>query len=169
MGVFDGVCKNLRISRVDVISGLCGTIQDMELAHFGKSGFSNRTPFRTGAISLLLTLAVLLPGSPSLATGAPLTNMSIIAGFAFECNVGLRNGEILRPLLIKLHERPSGRVVAVYTVEPTTQVGTYAFSARPGTYFLTTSEKTSLPPAGDIIIRNTMKSIVAVNIGDVCQ
>ncbi len=141
----------------------------MDLAHLGTSCISKRTPLRIVVTSLLLTVAVLLPVSPSLATSAPLMKTTIITGFVSECNAGVRNGGIIRPLVIRLHERPSERVVAIYTVEPTTQVGTYAFSARPGTYFLTTSESTSVPPRGNIIIRAATKAIVEVTIATTCQ
>ncbi len=141
----------------------------MDLAHLGTSCVSKRTSLRIVGTSLLLTVAVLLPVSPSLATGAPLVKTTIITGFVSGCNTGVRNGGIKRPLVIRLHERPSGRVVAIYTVEPTTQVGTYAFSARSGTYFLTTSESTSVPPRGNIIIRATTKAIVEVTIATTCQ
>ena len=114
-------------------------------------------------------VAVLLPVSLVAATGASTMKTFIITGAISECNAGIRNGEILRPMVIRLHERPSGRVVALYTVEPTTRIATYAFSARPGTYFLTTSESTSVPPRGNIIIRATMTKIVEVNIATTCQ
>ena len=141
----------------------------MFLGHPDMPCIQKREPLRTVVTSLLLTVTVVLPVSPSFATDAPLMKTVIITGLVSECNVGVRNGEILRPLVIKLHERPSKRVVAVYTVEPTAQAGTYAFSARPGTYFLTTRERTSVPPPGNIIIRATIKAIVEVNIATTCQ
>lgn len=141
----------------------------MDLVHLGKTCISKKTPFRIMVTSLLLTVAALLPVSPNLATGAPLMKSTIITGFVSECNAGVRNGEILRPLVIRLHVWPSGRVVAIYTVEPTPRAGTYAFSARPRTYFLTTSERNSVSPRGNIIIRATTKAIVEVTVATTCQ
>ena len=117
---------------------------------------------------LLLATASLLPASPSFAMGAPLVKTTIITGTIEECGAGPSNA-VVRPLVIKLHERPSGRVVAIYTVEPSTHVGTYAFSLALGTYFLTTSASTSVPPRGNIVIRSTTKAVIEVPITTTCQ
>jgi hypothetical protein len=141
----------------------------MNMTQLGISRISKRAPLRIAVTSFLLTVVVLLPLNSSLAAGAPLAKTTIVTGLVSECNVGVNNDEILRPLVIRLHQRPSGRIVAIYTVEPTSQEGTFAFSARPGTYFLTTSERTSVPPRGNIIIRATTKTIIKVNIATTCQ
>ena len=161
------MCSSERGARA--FSVVCGTIENMKPTYFDLRRIAGVASLRIPAMVLLLAAAVLLPSSPSFAKGAPLVKTTLITGTAAECGVGLRNGWITRPLVIKLRERPGGRVVAIYTVEPAAQVGTFAFSATPGTYFLTTSESTSMPPRGNIVIRGNSKAVIKVNIATTCQ
>lgn len=117
---------------------------------------------------LLLATTTLLITSPSFAKGGSFVKITIITGTIEECGAGPSNG-VVRPMVIKLHERPSGRVVAIYTVEPSTHVGSYAFSLSLGTYFLSTSASTSVPPRGNIVIRSTTIAVVRVPITTTCQ
>jgi len=39
----------------------------------------------------------------------------------------------------------------------------------PGTYYLTTSETTSSPPRGNIVVRASSKDIIEATISTVCQ
>jgi len=117
----------------------------------------------------LLGLTTFIPASRSFAKGAPLVKTTLITGTAAECGAGIRNGWVHRPLIIKLHESPSGRVMAIYTVEPTSGVGSYAFRVTPGDYYLTVSESTSVPSSRNIVVRSNSKEIVAVDIATTCQ
>ena len=124
---------------------------------------------------LRLLVVVLLPATtlvlivhPSFAKGASLLKTTIITGTVEECGAGPSN-VVVRTLVIRLHERPNGRVVAIYTVEPSTHIGSYAFSVVPGTYFLTTSASTSVPPPGNIVVRSTSRAVMEVPISTPCQ
>jgi hypothetical protein len=143
----------------------------MALNHFHSPTIGSRASFRAAAMIALLAAVALLPESPSFAKGAPtsLVKTTAIEGTAAECGAGVRNGWIARPLTIKLHELSSKRVVAIYTIEPTPRVGDYAFNVVPGIYYLTTSESTSVPPRGNIIIHSNSKAVVEANITTVCQ
>lgn len=71
-------------------------------------------------------------------------------------------------LVIRLHERPGGRVVAIDSFELSVHEGDYAFGARPGTYSSTTSDVPWLPSRGDILIGATTKAVVEVTISTSC-
>jgi hypothetical protein len=50
-----------------------------------------------------------------------------------------------------------------------THLSYYAFAVGPGTYYLTTSESTSPPPRGNIVVRESSKDVIEVTIATVCQ
>ncbi len=110
----------------------------------------------------------LLPVGLSAAASSPLGKVSIITGSVAECGTGPSLG-LRRPFTVTLHSRPSGRIVATSTLRPSTHVSYYAFAVGLGTYYLTTSETTSPPPRGNIVVRATSKNIITATVATVCQ
>lgn len=102
------------------------------------------------------------------AAGSPLGKVSIITGPVSECDAGSVLG-LPRPFVVTLHERPGGRVVATYDLRPSKHLSFYAFAVAVGTYYLSTSESTSPPPHGNIVIGVHSKNIISVPIATVCQ
>jgi hypothetical protein len=102
------------------------------------------------------------------ASSSPLDKVSVITGSVSECGAGPSVG-LVRPFTVSLHLRSNGRVIASTTLRASTHLSDYAFAVGPGTYYLTTSEATSSPPRGDIVVRATSKNIIEVTISTVCQ
>lgn len=110
---------------------------------------------------------VLTPVGP-LIPALGVARVRVITGPIEECGAG-RADNVVRAFVVSLHQRPSGRVLARYTVEPQKAPGWYAFYVALGTYFLTTNEDTSPPPKGNIVITATSKSVTMVPIATKCQ
>jgi hypothetical protein len=121
----------------------------------------------TAAAALSVTISV-LPVDIGAASSSSLGKVSVITGSVSECGAGSTVG-LRRPFTISLHVRSNDRVVATTTLMASTHLSYYAFAVGPGTYFLTTSEATSPPPRGNIVVRASSKDIVEVTISTVCQ
>ena len=134
-------------------------------------GFQN-SKWRLGrwgvaAAALSATLCV-LPLDIGAASSSPLGKVSIITGSVSECGVGPSPG-LRRPFTVTLHVRSNGRVVATTILRPSMHLSHYAFAVGLGTYYLTTSEATSPPPRGNIVVRRNSKDIIEATIATVCQ
>jgi hypothetical protein len=119
------------------------------------------------AAALTVTFAVLPMGIDS-ASSSSLGKVSVITGSVSECDAGPSLG-LRRPFTVTLHVRSNGRVVATTTLRSSTSLSYYAFAVGPGTYYLTTSETTSSPPRGNIVVRASSKDIIEATISTVCQ
>jgi hypothetical protein len=102
------------------------------------------------------------------ASSSSLGKVSVITGSVSECDAGPSLG-LRRPFTVTLHVRSNGRVVATTTLRSSTSLSYYAFAVGPGTYYLTTSETTSSPPRGNIVVRASSKDIIEATISTVCQ
>lgn len=120
------------------------------------------------AVAALSATLSVLPMNIGAASSSSLGKVSIITGSVSECGVGPSPG-LRRPFTVTLHVRPNGRVVATTLLEPSTHLSHYAFAVGLGTYYLTTSETTSPPPRGNIVVRATSKDIIEATIATVCQ
>jgi hypothetical protein len=127
--------------------------------HFGR--------WAVAAVALLGTLAVFSMDIGD-ASSSPLVKVSIITGSVSECGAGPFLG-LRRTFTVTLHVRPSGRVVATTTLNPSTLLSHYAFAVGVGIYYLTTSETTSPPPRSNIVVRANSKDIIEATIATVCQ
>jgi len=121
----------------------------------------------TVAAALSFIIAV-LPIGVEAASSSSLGKVSVITGSVSECGAGPSLG-LRRSFTVTLHVRPSGRVVATTTLRASTHLSYYAFAVGTGTYYLTTSEPTSPPPRGNIVVRTSSKDIIEVTISTVCQ
>jgi hypothetical protein len=126
---------------------------------------SNRTLKLVTPLVLIVAMA-LFPAQSSFAKGAT-TKVSIITGTVEEC--GGPTHRIARTFIVTLHVRPSGRVIAEYIIKPSAGLGLYAFRVDPGTYYLTTNEKTSPPRQGTITILSSSSEITLAPIATTCQ
>lgn len=130
--------------------------------------------FRTNRAARLVTPLVLIgamaliPAQTSFAKGVASTRVSIITGSIEECGAGPSNA-VVRTFVVTLHERPSDRVIATYSIRPSARSGYYAFRVVPGTYYLTTNAKTSPPPRGNIKILATSAEVTEATITTTCQ
>jgi hypothetical protein len=104
------------------------------------------------AVAALSATLSVLPMNIGAASSSSLGKVSIITGSVSECGVGPSPG-LRRPFTVTLHVRSNGRAVAIGL----------------GTYYLTTSETTSPPPRGNIVVRATSKNIIEATIATVCQ
>ena len=143
-----------------------GTIETMK---------SNVSRFRNGAlVSMSVSLAVtlfamlILPPGVAVASNLGLPKTTMIEGPVAECGGGAFS-ETPRSIEIFLHESPSKKVIATYTIMPSTHLSFYAFAVTKGTYFLTTNQALSKPPRGNIRITAKSKNIVMTPISTVCQ
>lgn len=117
---------------------------------------------------MLIVAAVLVPLTTALARGTGLPKDTIITGPVSECG-GFASGGIRRTMVISLHSRPTGRVLATYVVRPNDHWIYYAFAVTNGTYFLTTNQPLSKPTQGNIVVSRKSHSTVEVAISTVCQ
>lgn len=133
-----------------------------------RSIFHANRAARLFAPLVLIGAMDLLPAQTSFAKGAATTRLSIITGSIEECGAGPSNA-VVRTFVVTLHERPSDRVIAIYSIRPSAATGYYAFRVAPGIYYLTTNAKTSPPPRGNIKILPTSAGVTEIAITTTCQ